>query len=99
MLKNFFIDSHERSCTPKIIKTAARTSAMASGGALSDRISFKCSFLICPTACFALSRMGWISDNSASISALRACVLASLSATVRFTSATSLRRSDAPANA
>lgn len=36
LLRNFFIDNQDKSCTPSIINTAASTSAIASGGAVSD---------------------------------------------------------------
>mmetsp|Transcript_17782 Transcript_17782/g.59974 ORF Transcript_17782/g.59974 Transcript_17782/m.59974 type:complete len:289 (+) Transcript_17782:1741-2607(+) len=80
---------------PRSLSTAPRTSAMGSGGILSDRISLRCSALISPTAALAVSSTGWIEESSCSISALRAIVDASCSLTSAVSSETSDRRPDA----
>mmetsp|Transcript_40365 Transcript_40365/g.119685 ORF Transcript_40365/g.119685 Transcript_40365/m.119685 type:complete len:242 (-) Transcript_40365:517-1242(-) len=47
--------------------TPFRTSWMGSGGIFRARISFRWSGLMLPTAFFAASRIGWISESSVSI--------------------------------
>mmetsp|Transcript_28483 Transcript_28483/g.75411 ORF Transcript_28483/g.75411 Transcript_28483/m.75411 type:complete len:242 (-) Transcript_28483:2012-2737(-) len=49
--------------------TPFRTSWMGSGGIFRARISFRWSGLMLPTAFFAASRIGWISDSSCSMPA------------------------------
>mmetsp|Transcript_71499 Transcript_71499/g.201945 ORF Transcript_71499/g.201945 Transcript_71499/m.201945 type:complete len:239 (-) Transcript_71499:3419-4135(-) len=72
--RNFFIDSQLTSLMPRSLSTAPRTSAMASGGILSEVISFRCSDLIPPTAFLAWSRIGCVEASSFLISSCREMV-------------------------
>mmetsp|Transcript_29033 Transcript_29033/g.63553 ORF Transcript_29033/g.63553 Transcript_29033/m.63553 type:complete len:234 (-) Transcript_29033:784-1485(-) len=72
-----FIETHEVSKLPMMRSTPSRTSRIASGGILSERISFKLSDLMPPTALRACSRMGAIEASSCSTPPLRRVISAS----------------------
>ena len=75
--RNRFIETQVVSKLPMILRTPSSTSRMASGGIFKDRISFRLSFLMPPTACFAASSTGWMPRNSSSTCAF--CFVISIS--------------------
>ena len=66
--RNFFMLFQEVSACPISLSTPSNTSLMASGGAFKDRISFRWSDLIWPTARRAASMTGATTASSASTS-------------------------------